>query len=138
MNTILRKNGRFEIGLLWKYDNVELPNNFKMAMRRLECQENKLQTNPVLRENINKQLTDFISKGSIRKLKPEEIHVNDPRTVYLSLFHHLDLKKPEKVRLVWDGAAVYSYWWRYPGNVPPNNGEGTRSEFSKIFMEIWE
>lgn len=105
--TTIRKNNRFETGLLWKYDNVQFPNSFQMAMKRLECQDRRMQANPALTDNINKQIQNFITKGYARKLPPVEINVDDPRIWYLPVFHHLDPKKPEKVRLVWDAAAKY-------------------------------
>lgn len=71
-----------------------------MAMKRLECQDRRMRSNPPLMENINNQIRNFITKGYARKLTPEEIHVDHPRIWYLPVFHHLDPKKPEKVRLV--------------------------------------
>lgn len=105
--TTVRKTNRFETGLLWKFDDINLPNNWSMAMKRLECQDKRMRSNPALMENINNQIKNFITKGYARKLRPEEINVDDPRIWYLPVFHHLDPKKPEKVRLVWDAAAKY-------------------------------
>lgn len=106
-NTTIRKNRRFETGLLWKFDDIKFPNNLPMALKRLECQDRRMQSNPELMGNINNQIRNFILKGYARKLTPDEINVDDPRIWYLPVFHHLDPKKPEKVRLVWDAAAKY-------------------------------
>lgn len=40
--TIVRRDKRFEIGLLWKYDNAQMPNNFKMVMKGPECQHRRI------------------------------------------------------------------------------------------------
>lgn len=95
----VRNNDRFESGLLWKFDNIQLPNNYAMALKRLECQDKRMQSNPALKENINSQIRKFVEKGYARKLTMEEANSSDPRIWYLPVFHHLDPKN--RKRLDW-------------------------------------
>lgn len=88
---------RYETGLIWKYDEINLPNNFDMALKRLECVERKMASDPKLLENFNKQIQEFLVKGYARKLKRTDFPLPKGRTWYLPLFPHIHPKKPEKV-----------------------------------------
>lgn len=66
-STIVKKGNRYESGLLWKYDQVELPNNYPMALKRINCLENKMKSNPALAENLRKQIQEFVEKEYISK-----------------------------------------------------------------------
>ncbi|XP_055910431.1 uncharacterized protein LOC129944792 [Eupeodes corollae] len=100
-----RVNNHFETSLLWKYDHVQLPNSRPMAIRRFECLQKKLRREPSLRENLKHQINDYLSKGYIRKLTPEELHEDHSRIWYLPIFPVTNPNKPGKIRLVWDAAA---------------------------------
>ncbi|XP_037029336.1 uncharacterized protein LOC119069388 [Bradysia coprophila] len=104
--TTSKKDGRYETGLLWKYDRIELPDSYPMALKRLQCLESKMSKNPQLADNLRNQFRQFVDKGYIRKLTPEELETkSDSPTWYLPTFPAFNPKKPEKVRIVWDGAA---------------------------------
>lgn len=94
-----------EVGLLWKRDNIELPNSYYMAKRRLECVETKMKKDPVLAQRMRAYIQDFVEKGYIRKLSEQEKNRKGPRTWYLPIFPVFNPKKPEKLRVGWDGAA---------------------------------
>lgn len=103
--TTIKKDNRYESGLLWKYDDVELPDSYDMALKRLKCLEAKMAKNPDLRANLFTQIKQFVEKGYIRRLSSNEITNCKHRVWYLPTFPVFNPKKPEKVRLVWDGAA---------------------------------
>ncbi|XP_037048988.1 uncharacterized protein LOC119083379, partial [Bradysia coprophila] len=106
LETTIKKNGNhYEVGLLWKTDDIELPNSYFMAKRRLECVESKMKKDPVLAQRMRAYIQDFIEKGYIRKLTEKERNLKGPRTWYLPIFPVFNPKKPEKLRVVWDGAA---------------------------------
>ena len=44
-NTILFKEGKYETGLLWKEDRVNLPNNRQLEVQRLQLLEKRLAKN---------------------------------------------------------------------------------------------
>ncbi len=103
--TTIKKDGRYETGLLWRYDDIYLPDSFGMAMRRLICLENKMKKDPHLSKKLCDQIEDFVAKKYIRKLLPHEIDQKNARTWYLPIFVVFNPKKPLKFRTVWDAAA---------------------------------
>lgn len=103
-STVKHEN-HYTTALLWRSDDIQLPNSYDMAMRRLECVETKMKKNPILSTRMCDYLKDFLDKGYIRKLTLAEQNKHGPRTWYLPIFPVFNPKKPEKLRLVWDGAA---------------------------------
>ncbi|XP_065094804.1 uncharacterized protein LOC135715461 [Ochlerotatus camptorhynchus] len=104
--TTRTETGRFETGLLWKFDNVEFPNSRSMAEQRLKCLERRLHKSPTLYDNVRQQIADYVSKGYAHKATPRELDEMDPkRTWFLPLGVVVNPKKPDKVRVVWDAAA---------------------------------
>lgn len=103
--TTIRNGDRFESGLLWKFDSVNLPNSYPMAKNRLNCLNNKMAKNPELAATLQKQIQDHIAKGYVRELAETEINDTVPYTWYLPIFPVQNLNKPGKCRLVWDAAA---------------------------------
>lgn len=103
--TTARIGDRYETGLLWKEDHVELPKSKPMATRRLMCLEKKMSKEPDLADNLKRQICDYVTKGYARKLSAEEQLVDHPRIWYLPIFTVVNPNKPAKVRLVWDAAA---------------------------------
>lgn len=62
--------------------------------------------NPKLADNLCNQMKQFVDKNYIRKLAPTELEgTSDSPIWYLPTFPAFNPKKPEKVRIVWDGAA---------------------------------
>ncbi|XP_062715911.1 uncharacterized protein LOC134291768 [Aedes albopictus] len=105
--TVRLPSGRFQTGLLWKYDHIEFPDSKPMAVHRLKSLERRLLRNPELFENLKQQIVEYVKKGYAHKITQEEIANSDPeRTWYLPLGVVVHPKKPEKVRIVWDAAAA--------------------------------
>lgn len=103
--TTVLKDDRYETGLLWRYDQVELPDSLQMARQRPVCLERKMSRDPRLRENLNQQIKDYVTKGYARKLSEIEEVARNPRTWYLHVFAVQNPNKPGKIRMVWDAAA---------------------------------
>ncbi|XP_055585027.1 uncharacterized protein LOC129737887 [Uranotaenia lowii] len=100
---------RFETGLLWADDEIILPDSFNMAHRRLECLERKMNRSPKLKENLHKQIAEYVSKKYAHKATPEELSLADPNRIwYLPLGAVMNPKKPEKIRIIWNAAAEVS------------------------------
>ncbi|XP_058810992.1 uncharacterized protein LOC131675876 [Topomyia yanbarensis] len=99
------KAGRYENGLLWRYDNARLPDNKAMAMRRWQCLQRRITNDDSLAMVLNNQIRDYLDKKYIRKLSPEELTAVRPRTRYLPIFPVINPNKPNKIRIVWDEAA---------------------------------
>ncbi|XP_058457574.1 uncharacterized protein LOC131434649 [Malaya genurostris] len=96
---------RYETGLLWRYDRIQLPDSKGMAMKRLECLQKRMAREPEMAAAMRAKLCDYIEKGYIRRLSAEEKiekHAND---WYLPIFPVINPNKPGKVRIVFDAAA---------------------------------
>ncbi|XP_053690800.1 uncharacterized protein LOC128743113 [Sabethes cyaneus] len=106
-STTVRVGCRFETGLLWRDDERKFPDSYPMAVRRMQALERKLLKNEALRQNVEKQITDYQLKGYAHIATPAELVDTDPAAVwYLPLNVVTNPKKPGKVRLVWDAAAT--------------------------------
>ncbi|XP_068143463.1 uncharacterized protein [Drosophila tropicalis] len=104
-STTSLKNGRYEVGLMWKDPEVSLLDSYANALKRLKCLQKQFSRQPQLKEQITKQIEKLVEKGYARMLTPEEIAAPNRRAWYLPTFITKNPNKPEKVRLVWDAAA---------------------------------
>ncbi|XP_055605469.1 uncharacterized protein LOC129753653 [Uranotaenia lowii] len=100
-----REGGRFETRLLWRYDNIRLPDSKPLALRRHLCLENRMKKDLGLKTLLYNKVQDYISKCYIRKLTEAEIEDRSQRVWYLPVFPVFNPNKPNKVRIVWDAAA---------------------------------
>ncbi|XP_062538554.1 uncharacterized protein LOC134206838 [Armigeres subalbatus] len=107
LETTTRRVGQhFETGLLWKEDQVEFPNSYLMALRRLECLERRMERETKLKESLHRQIREYEEKGYAHKVTQTELEAADPRKMwYLPIGAVVNPKKPEKVRIIWDAAA---------------------------------
>lgn len=107
LETLTNFNGeRYETGLLWRYDDIRLPDNRSMALRRHRLLEKRMTKNPDLAKALNQTILDYVAKGYIRELTKEEESQPASRTWYLPVFPVFNPNKPGKVRIVWDAAAT--------------------------------
>ncbi|XP_058467437.1 uncharacterized protein LOC131439240 [Malaya genurostris] len=100
------RNGRYETGLLWRFDHIRLPDSRAMALRRFHCLENRMKKDPGLAEAFNSKIFDYLAKGYIRQLSLSELARPYQRTWYLPIFPVTNPNKPGKLRIVWDAAAT--------------------------------
>ncbi|XP_065091343.1 uncharacterized protein LOC135712305 [Ochlerotatus camptorhynchus] len=104
--TVRTPSGRFQTGLLWKYDQVEFPNSRLMAERRLHCLEKRLLKSPELYSEVKQQIVAYQAKGYAHIATDMELAETDPKQVwYLPLGVVVNPKKSGKVRVVWDAAS---------------------------------
>ncbi|XP_058456905.1 uncharacterized protein LOC131434257 [Malaya genurostris] len=104
--TTVRVGRHFETGLLWKQDDIQLPDSFQMALSRMIGLERRLQKNPALNVAVRQLIEDYLTKGYAHRATSEELSMaNSNRVWYLPLSVVVHPKKPDKVRLVWDAAA---------------------------------
>lgn len=103
LDQTVKFNGtRYEVGLLWRYENIQVPNNMQLAVRRHKCLEKRFTTEPELREMIKSHLEEYLRKGYARKVREDE---PTHSSWYLPIFVVRNHNKPNKIRLVWDAAA---------------------------------
>ncbi|CAG9813428.1 unnamed protein product [Phaedon cochleariae] len=96
---------RYETGLIWKFDDITLPESKLNAYSRLLCVERKMLRDKTYFEQYCNKINNYLEKGYIRKLSREEAAVENSRTWYLPHFGVVNPNKPKKFRLVFDAAA---------------------------------
>ena len=104
-----RFNGKiYEVGLLWRQDEVKLPNNFYSAMRQLKSLERRLQKEKTLKKRYQETNDTDVNAGYNRKDDQAElIETKDKLQWYLPDHPVINSHKPEKVRRVCNAAAKY-------------------------------
>ncbi|XP_043203367.1 uncharacterized protein LOC122371257 [Amphibalanus amphitrite] len=105
-NTTRRLDNRYETGLLWKSDEVHLPDNRAVAVSRLHSLEKSLLRKPQKAEAYKKVMDGYVELGFARKLETEEEQESHPRTWYLPHHGVTNPRKPGKLRVVFDAAAT--------------------------------
>ncbi|XP_058820084.1 uncharacterized protein LOC131682540 [Topomyia yanbarensis] len=100
------RGDRYETVLLWKSNDIRLPESKSMAYRRFRCLEKRMANDRSLAETLNMTIRNYVTQGYIRKLSSEELAADHRRIWYLPIFPVTNPNKPGKVRIVWDAAAV--------------------------------
>ena len=99
---------RYEVGLLWREDEVKLPNNFFSAMGQLKSLERRLQNDEALKKRYQETINKDVNAGYVRKVDQAELNETKDK-LHWYLPHHpvINPHKPEKVRRVCNAAANY-------------------------------
>ncbi|XP_055615006.1 uncharacterized protein LOC129761312 [Toxorhynchites rutilus septentrionalis] len=107
--TTKRIGRHYETGLQWMEEEIELPDSYGMALQRHQCLQRRMDRNPALRENISRQIKEYVEKGYAHRATPAELESANPRKAwFLPLGAVTNPNKPGKVRLIWDAAAKAS------------------------------
>ena len=61
--TCVYDNGHYRIGILWKEGCLNLPNNYQMAMSRLNSLGRLLMANSEIRSKNTEKIRDMIAQG---------------------------------------------------------------------------
>ncbi|XP_074035219.1 uncharacterized protein [Leptinotarsa decemlineata] len=99
------ENNHWEIGLLWKKENIDLPESRATALNRLFTVEKKMQKDQHFGEQYSKKIENFVEKGYAKVLTCEEAAVTSHKTWYLPHFAVKHPSKPQKFRFVFDARA---------------------------------
>ena len=104
-----RFNGeRYDVGLLWREDEVKLPNNFYSAMGQLKSLERRIQKDETLRKRYQETIDTDFNAGYVRKSDQAELdETKDKLQWYLPHHPVIIPHKPEKVRRVCNATAKY-------------------------------
>ncbi|XP_044573579.1 uncharacterized protein LOC123257719 [Drosophila ananassae] len=101
-----REGRRYETGLLWRDDEVILPESYNMALKRLVNIERKMRRDVDFARAYKGLMDDYVKKGYARRLEPQEVQrYQEGKLWYLPHFGVENPNKPGKIRLVFDAAA---------------------------------
>lgn len=103
LNTAERVGPRWQVGLLWKSEDVQLPNNYQSALTRLYSLEKKMDKNPMFGERYCQQVEHLIKSGYAKKA--DSLPAKSSRVWYLPHFAVINPNKPDKIRLVFDASS---------------------------------
>ena len=107
-SSVKLKEGHYEIGLPWKYDDPSLPNNKPMVEKRLDYLKKRLEREHALHERYKTTMEEYISKGHTKRVEPID---NDT------------LDESSSMKLVW-------YLPHHPVTHPQKRKKGIQWHFS--------
>ena len=100
------KDGHYCVGMPWKQDKPQLPDNYDMAVHRLLNTEKRLLRCPDVAEAYDNTLSAYERKGYIRQVSPHE-----NKTSEIWYLPHFPVLRPDKAttktRIVFDASAKY-------------------------------
>ncbi|XP_060592844.1 uncharacterized protein LOC132747468 [Ruditapes philippinarum] len=99
-------DGHYKMGLPWRADDINLPNNLALAYARLNQLKHKLSRDKYLHEMYTKTVSEYINKGYAKEV--DNNGTNSKRIWYLPHHPVMNVNKPGKVRVVFDCAAKYN------------------------------
>ena len=71
-NVTCYDNKKYRVGIPWRKDKTKLPDNYKMALQRLENTKKKLQRSPYLKTAYQQVIESYIQRGYVRKVPEHE------------------------------------------------------------------
>ncbi|XP_075162850.1 uncharacterized protein LOC142235483 [Haematobia irritans] len=94
---------RYECSLLWKFDNIDFPSSYQMALNRYDILQRKFKKDKAFEEEYNERIDDLFRKGYAKGLSGVETQIS-PKTFFLP---HFAVRNPNKgkIRIVFDAAA---------------------------------
>ncbi|XP_063365858.1 uncharacterized protein LOC134654324 [Cydia amplana] len=95
--------GRFEVGLLWKADNLDIPDSYKLALSRFLSLEKKMSKDPRYAERYRRNIHDMLTKEYAEQCSSSP--ASGRPVWYLPHFGVINPNKPNKLRTVHDAAA---------------------------------
>ena len=100
-------DGRYVVPMLWHNPAVQLLNNLPLAHKRWTFLKKRFRSDPELYKRYKQIIHDLVSSGKARYMSEEESRTTSPKTSYLPHHPVWNAKKPDKIRVVNDGAAEY-------------------------------
>ena len=68
-NTTVHNGKRYNVGMLWAEDNIELPNNHFSTLVQLKSLEKRLAKDQTLREKYSNTIKEDLDKGYVVRVK---------------------------------------------------------------------
>ncbi len=107
-DSLTLENGHYQMDIPFKSDPPELPDNRRMAEKRLLSLGRRLMKNPDLHSRYRAGIEDLLEKGYAEAVPEEKVQSSPGRTWYLPHHNVVNPNKPEKLRIVFDCAADYA------------------------------
>ena len=99
---------RYQIGMLWANDDIDLPNNYYSALVQLKSLEKRLSKDEELRSKYSKNINDDVEKGYVFRVEnPKDSSQRSKREWYLPHHPVINSNKPGKISRVLIGAAKF-------------------------------
>ena len=106
-STIRNVNGRYEVGLLWRENNLAIPNNRPIALQRLLSNKRRFKSDPDYAQKYSKIIDEYIQLGFARKLETNELEGPQGRTHHIVHFGVENPNKPGNLRVVFHASLKY-------------------------------
>ena len=100
--------GRVEVAMLWKKDEVQLDNNRFLAEKRLLSTEKRLEKFPEIKGIYHSKIEEYITLGHVKKLSDAEAKSLSEKTNYIPHHFVLEPNKPGKIRIVFDASSKFN------------------------------
>jgi len=98
--------GHYQLPIPFRKERPKLPNNRGLAERRLLALARRLVKNGALHKRYSEEIQQMLDKGYTEPVRPADIQNNMDFTWYLPHHPVFNPNKPEKVRIVFDCAAI--------------------------------
>ena len=106
-SSIELKDGHYEVALPLKLEEVRLPRNRSMALRRLSGLKKKLTENKKFKEDYVAFMTKILQENYAEEVPEESVDRADGRVWYIPHHGVYNPHKADKIRVVFDCAARY-------------------------------
>ena len=104
-NSLSYENQMYRVDVPWKTNDVALPDNYEMALSRLENTEKRLKRSPEVAYAYSKCIEEYLEKGYVAKVREHD------RSLSKWYLPHFPVLRPDKdttkVRIVFDTSAKY-------------------------------
>ena len=100
-------NGHYSIKLPFRNQSMKLPSNIQQGVQRLTCLKRKLQKNKRFKTDYVSFMSKLFDKGYAEIIPQDQMQRNDGKVWYLPHHGVYSVKKPDKIRVVFDCSAVY-------------------------------
>ena len=97
-------DGHYEVALPWRNDRPLLPNNRKLASKRLECLKRKLEKDSKLFEKYKDKIDEYLNLGYAKQVPENLQNLQVGEAWYIP--HHATMQS--KFRVVFDCAARFN------------------------------
>ena len=99
---------RYQVGMLWANDDLDLPNNYYSALVQLKSLEKRLSKDEKHRSKYSKNLNDDVEKGYVFRLEnPKNPSRRSKREWYLPHHPVINPNKTGKIRMLLNGVAKF-------------------------------